>query len=95
MRVDYATALDAAELAQAIASGAYDPQGCVLVTEVEEGSDAWKAGVRKGMFVSHVGQQRVTTPAEFQAATRNVGEAFDVQLTQASRARCRNLHAGR
>ena len=60
----------------------YDPEGCVLVTEVEEGSDAWKAGVRKGMFVSHVGQKRVTTPAEFQAATRDVGKSFDVRLTR-------------
>ncbi len=82
LRVDYATALTAPELAQAIASGALDPQGCVLVTEVDEGSDAWKAGVRKGMFVRHVGQQRVTTPAEFHAATRKTGEAFDVKLTQ-------------
>jgi S1-C subfamily serine protease len=82
LRVDYATALNAPELAQAIASGALDPQGCVLVTEVEEGSDAWKAGIRAGMFVRHVGQQRVTTPAEFQAATSKTGGAFDVKLTQ-------------
>jgi len=82
MRVDFATALGAADLAQASASGALDPQGCVLVTDVEDGSDAWKAGVRAGMFVSHVGKKRVTTPAEFQAATREVGSTFDVRLTR-------------
>lgn len=82
MRVDYATALDALALGQAIASGAYDAAGCVLVADVEEKSEAWNAGVRKGMFVSHVGKQRVTTPAEFFAASRDVGKAFDVQLTK-------------
>jgi serine protease Do len=82
IRVDYATALEAAELAQAASSGALDPQGCVLVAEVEEKSAAWNAGVRKGMFISHVGGKRVTTPAEFQAATQSVGNKFDIRLTQ-------------
>jgi serine protease Do len=83
MRVDFATALNAVELAQATASGALDPLGCVLVTDVEEGSDAWNAGVRKGVFVSHVGKKRVTTPAEFHAATEEVrSDAFDIRLTR-------------
>jgi S1-C subfamily serine protease len=82
MRVDYPTALDAVALTQAIASGAYAPEGCVLVSDVEVDSDAWKAGIRKGMFVSHVGKKRVSTPAEFQAATRNIGKSFDVRLTK-------------
>jgi len=82
MRVDYPTALDALALGQAIASAAYDPAGCVLVSDVEENSEAWRAGVRKGMFVSHVGQQRVSTPAEFHAAARNVGNSFDLRLTK-------------
>ncbi len=82
IRVDYATALEAAELLPAISSGALDPNGCVLVSEVEEGSVAWKTGVRKGMFISHVGGKRVTSPAEFQAATGSVGEKFDIRLTQ-------------
>jgi hypothetical protein len=38
--------------------------------------------VRKGMFISHVGGKRVTTPAEFQTATQTVGEKFDIRLTQ-------------
>ena len=82
MRVDYPTALTALELSQAIASATYDPAGCVLVTDVEEDSMAWKAGIRKGMFVNRVGKSRVSTPAEFQAATRDAGDSFDVQLTK-------------
>jgi serine protease Do len=82
IRVDYATALEAVELTAAASSGALDPEGCVLVAEVAEKSDAWNAGVRKGMFISHVGGKRVTTPAEFQAATQSVGKKLDIQLTQ-------------
>jgi serine protease Do len=81
LRVDYATARDGVAYVQAIASGANDPEGCVLVTDVEQGSVAWKAGVREGMFISHVGGKRVATPEEFQAATRAVGEKFDIRLT--------------
>lgn len=82
MRVDYATALEAREFQQAIVSGAVDPKGCVLVADVKEGSVAWKAGVRVGMFISHVGATRVATPAEFHAAARNMGKEFDIRLTQ-------------
>jgi S1-C subfamily serine protease len=83
IRVDYATALDSAALTEAIESRAYDPEGCVLVTEVEPESVAWDAGVRPGMFISHAGGERVTTPEEFRAAVRNIGERFDIRLTQA------------
>jgi S1-C subfamily serine protease len=82
IRVDYATALEAASLAQAISSGAYDAQGCVLVSGVEPESVAWRAGVRPGMFISHVGGKRVATPGEFLAAARNIGNRLDVRLTQ-------------
>ncbi|MEX0613059.1 MAG: trypsin-like peptidase domain-containing protein, partial [Pirellulales bacterium] len=83
IQVDYATALDAAQLAQAIASGAYDAAGCVLVIEVDRPSPAWRAGVRAGMFISHVGGKRVSTPDEFRAAVRNVAsDKLDIRLTQ-------------
>jgi serine protease Do len=82
IRVDYATALDAAQLAQAIGSGAYDAAGCVQVREVEPNSVAWRAGVRAGMFISHVGDRRVATPEEFRAAVQNLGQEFDIRLTQ-------------
>ncbi|MCI0333050.1 MAG: PDZ domain-containing protein [Planctomycetes bacterium] len=81
MRVDYATTLEAPALTQAINSNAFDPAGCVLVTEVESNSIAWRAGVRPGMFVSHVAGKRVTTPNEFHAAVRNLGEKLDLQFT--------------
>jgi S1-C subfamily serine protease len=85
IRVDYATALEGPALMEAIASGTYDAQGCVLVSEVEPESDAWLAGVRRGMFISHVGQKRVATPGEFRAATRDVGDVgdeLDIRLTR-------------
>jgi S1-C subfamily serine protease len=82
IRVDYATALEGKALMEAIASGAFDAEGCVLATEVEPGSEAWQAGVRPGMFISHVGKKRVSTPDEFRAATSAVGSEFDIRLTR-------------
>jgi S1-C subfamily serine protease len=82
IRVDYSTALEGQVLVEAIASGAYDAQGCVLVSEVEPESEAWRAGVRPGMFISHVGNKRVSTPDEFRAATTDVGSKFDIRLTR-------------
>jgi serine protease Do len=52
-----------------------DPEGCVGVIEVERDSPAWKAGIRPGDFVSHVGKSRVETPAKFyEAADKAAGE---------------------
>jgi serine protease Do len=82
IHVDYATALDVVTLAQEAASGALDPQGCVLVTEVEPDSPAWQAGVRPGMFISHVGAKRVTTPDEFRAAVKDAAGTLNIRLTQ-------------
>jgi S1-C subfamily serine protease len=82
IRVDYPTALDAAAWMTAIESKAYDPEGCVLVAEVEQNSPAWKAGVRPGMFISHAGGRRVSTPEEFRTAVQNMGDELDIQLTQ-------------
>jgi S1-C subfamily serine protease len=84
LRVDFATALDAVQLAEAIESNALDPEGCVLVAEVEPGSPAAAAGVKPGMFISHVGSQRVSTPGEFYDAIKGVGDGFDIKLTQPS-----------
>jgi serine protease Do len=82
IRVDYATALDAAAWMTAIESKAYDPEGCVLVAEVKQNSPAWKAGVRPGMFISHAGGRRVSTPEEFREAVPKLGNELDIQLTQ-------------
>lgn len=41
---------------------------CVSVSGVEEGSLAWRAGLREGQLVSHVGSTSVGTPEEFNKA---------------------------
>ncbi|HEY4233235.1 MAG TPA: PDZ domain-containing protein [Lacipirellulaceae bacterium] len=82
IRVDYALALDAATLAEQLAAGALDPAGCVVVSDVAQNSSAWNAGVRPGMFISHVGDQRVTTPGEFRDAVQNADENVNLRLTQ-------------
>jgi serine protease Do len=56
-----------------------DPEGCVGVIEVERDSPAWKAGLRPGDFVSHIGKLRVDTPAKFYAAVEEA--AGEVKLT--------------
>ncbi len=84
LRVEYATAAplfheQAREL---------DPAGCVGVIAVERDSPAWKAGLRVGDFVSHVGQSRVTTPREFYDAVNTLdGEAvFKLTAVEADKA---------
>jgi serine protease Do len=42
-----------------------DPQGCIAALEVERDSPAWRAGLRAGQFITHVGGARVATPKEF------------------------------
>lgn len=74
MRVDYATA---APLFRE-QSRDLDPAGCVGVIEVERDSAAWKAGLRPGDFVSHVGDIRVVAPQQFYDAVAN--QAADVPL---------------
>jgi len=81
MRVDYATTLDAVRLRHAIDSGELDREGCVLVADVEPDSTAWRAGVRPGMFVSHIAGKRVSTPDEFRSAVEQLGDEFDLKFT--------------
>ncbi len=50
----------------------------VVVSEVQEDSPAWRAGLRVGMLVSHVDQSAVHTPKEFHTAVN--GKAGAVQL---------------
>ena len=58
-----------------------DPEGCVAVVEVERDSAAWKAGLRPGTFISHVGDIRVTTPIEFHRAVDSKPGAVLMRLT--------------
>ncbi|MCS7305304.1 MAG: PDZ domain-containing protein [Thermoguttaceae bacterium] len=52
----------------------------VAVTEVQEGSPAWHAGLRPGMIISHVGRVPVRTPREFQEAVAQQTGFVEVRL---------------
>jgi S1-C subfamily serine protease len=62
---------------------AVDPEGCVAVAEVQRDSAAWKAGLRRGEYISHVGTRRVSTPQELYAAVAQQQGAVRLQLTAA------------
>jgi S1-C subfamily serine protease len=66
MKVDYATAMPRANLAEH--SREIDEAGCVAVVEVERDSPAWKAGLRPWTIVTQVGNARVATPRQFRDA---------------------------
>jgi len=38
--------------------------------------------VRAGIFISHVGNERIATPAEFRETVQNVGDELDIRLTR-------------
>jgi S1-C subfamily serine protease len=82
VRVDYAMAVDAMILALDAGSTAIDPEGCVVVSDVTTGSPAWNAGIRSGMFISHVNDRRVSAPNEFRTAVQNATGNVEVRLTQ-------------
>ncbi len=62
---------------------AVDPDGCVAVAEVQRDSPAWKAGLRRGEYISHVGTRRVSTPQEFYAAVAEQQGTVRLQMTAA------------
>ncbi len=45
--------------------GRVDPQGSVLITDVDQSSPAWNEGLRPDMMISHVAGNRVATPRQF------------------------------
>jgi S1-C subfamily serine protease len=77
LRVDYATAIPdlLGHLDQ------IDPKGCVAAIDVRPDSLAWQAGLRPSMFVSHVEQRRVDTPAAFLQAVGPYPAAVDLKVT--------------
>ena len=79
MRVDYATASPLfRELARNV-----DPAGCVAVIDVEPDSPAWKAGLRSGVFISHVGPTRVAAPQQFREAVQQQAGEVALRITSA------------
>ncbi len=76
MQVEYPSALPPDYNIQGGVTG--DRRGCVAVLDVERDSPSWKAGLRRGQFISHVGNQLVKNPREFFAAIQGV--TGDVRL---------------
>jgi len=77
LRIDYPTAL-----ADPTKRGLFDMsffEGGVVVTDVEEGTPAWEAGLRPKDVVSHVDREPVHTPKEFREAVS--GKKGPVRLT--------------
>lgn len=63
LRVEYPSALPPRFRTLGLSGG--DPKGCVAVLAVDRDSPTWKAGLRAGQYISHVGNRRVETPREF------------------------------
>jgi S1-C subfamily serine protease len=61
---------------------AIDAEGCVAIVEVAEGSPAAKAELRPRMFISHVENQRVSTPKEFFETVAAMQGPVHVRLTE-------------
>ena len=57
-----------------------DSQGCIAVTEVTRDSAAWKAGIRRRQFITHVEGRRVSSPSDFYAAIRDRDESVSLAL---------------
>lgn len=82
IRVDYPTAIPSDVLQMKAREGHLDPEGCVVVSEVEEGSVSWKRGVRPYSYVSHVSGRRVSSPDEFYAAVQEADENVKLKFTK-------------
>ena len=90
MRVDYATALEAAELARRRLNRTRTMRKAACWSrEVEPDSAAWTGRRAPGHVHQPRRRQRVTTPEEFRAAVRDVGERTGSPLHAAASSRPR------
>jgi len=78
MRVDYASAAFDPLDREGFGSPAFDDG--VIITDVEEETPAWEAGLRTGMLISHVDLAHVTTPHEFHRAVAGKTGAIHLRL---------------
>jgi serine protease Do len=78
VHVDYASVRTTGPFTYPFGPELYD--GCVWVRDVEQDSTAWKSGLRPGMFITHVEDQRVGTPREFAQAIRGKSDVVNVRL---------------
>lgn len=58
------------------------PGDAVVVLEVDEDSPAWEAGLRRGMFITHVGNQKVSSPEEFETSVRNERDSVRLRMAE-------------
>ncbi|MDA1049759.1 MAG: PDZ domain-containing protein [Planctomycetota bacterium] len=57
------------------------PADSLYVVEVVRDSPAWQAGMRIGSFITHIGDSKVATPAEFTAAVRDAADEVTLHVT--------------
>ncbi len=81
LRVDYVSITLARDVRSLSDQRRIDPQGSVLITEVEPDSAAWKEGLRTDMMISHVDNRRVSTPKEFRAAVADKEGPVQLRLS--------------
>lgn len=81
LQVDFATALSTNRLA------GIDPDGCVVVKQVDRDSVAWKAGLRVGTMISQLNAKRVDSPRKFYKVAEKL--KGDVRVTVFDRFRPR------
>ena len=79
LEIDYPTALP--DFKEKSDSGQVDPDGCVAVVQVDRDSRGWQDGMRRGVFISHVGETRVNSPRQFRAAVAGQDGPVTFRLT--------------
>lgn len=79
LRVDYATASRQFQ-EQLRQDRSIETDGCVVVSDVEQNSPAWKEGLRPDMFISHVAGTRVGSPKQFRAAIAGKDGPVEVKV---------------
>jgi serine protease Do len=62
-------------------SAEMDPEGCLVLTQVQQDSPAWQAGLRPGVFITHANGERIFTPSDFWKAVRGVDGEVTVRVT--------------
>jgi serine protease Do len=78
MRVDYGSMT--LETDPKSSNSLYFYDDGVLVMDVEQGSPAWTAGARRGMFITHVGRSAVHNPREFREVVAGKSGPVDIRL---------------
>ncbi|MCR4412390.1 MAG: PDZ domain-containing protein, partial [Thermoguttaceae bacterium] len=78
MRVDFASAAEDPAHPGVVPAAIPD---AVAVIDVEKGTPTWEAGIRPGMFISHVERAAVRTPRQFREAVANKSGPVRVQIT--------------